>query len=308
MELVTFLLAVSIQSSLAVLLAALGEVLAERSGVLNLGVEGMMLMGALAGFAGAYTSGSLLLGLLAAVLVGAALALLHAVFAVSLRANQVVCGLALTILGIGLSSFLGRGIIGKVGPRFSPWVIPGLGALPVLGPALFAHVPVVYAGYALVPLAWLFLYRTRPGLSLRSIGENPAAADAAGIAVVRLRYVWTAVGGMLAGLAGAYLSLAYTPGWRENMSAGQGWIAIAMVIFGLWNPWRAAAGSLLFGAVNALQFTFEARQMALLPPYVLRMLPYLFTIAVLVLVTRGKRTRRWASPPAALGLPFQREG
>jgi len=145
-------------------------------------------------------------------------------------------------------------------------------------------------------------------LNLRSVGENPAAADTAGIPVMKLRYLWTIFGGMLAGLGGAYLSLSYTPGWKENMTSGQGWIAIAMVIFALWNPWRAALGALLFGGINALQFYFEARQITLIPSYMLRMLPYLFTIAILVIVTRWKAVRRRAGAPASLGLPFQREG
>jgi simple sugar transport system permease protein len=238
---------------------------------------------------------------------GGLLALIHAFFTITLRANQVVCGLALALFGIGLSSFLGRPIIGAVGMRLAPWPIPILQDIPVLGPALFDQVPVVYLGYILVPAAWFFLFRTRPGLNLRAVGENPMAADAAGISVVAVRYGWTVFGGMMAGLGGAYLSLSYSPGWKENMSAGQGWIAIAMVIFALWNPWRAALGALLFGAVNALQFTFEARQIAVIPSYILRMLPYLFTIATLVLITRSEKIRRRASAPAALGIPFERE-
>lgn len=303
-----FVLSITIQSSLAVLFATLGEIFTERSGVLDLGVEGMMLMGALSGFAAAAASNSLGLGLLAAMAVGALLAVIHAFFSITLRTNQVVCGLALAILGAGLSSFLGRPLIGRVGMRFSAWPVPGLQAIPLLGPVLFNQVPLVYVAYVLVPAAWFFLFHTRPGLNLRAAGENPAAADAAGIPVARLRYAWTAFGGMMAGLGGAYLSLAYTPGWKENMSAGQGWIAIAMVIFALWNPWRAVLGALLFGGVNALQFAFEAQQVTLIPSYILRMLPYLFTIATLVVITRSKKLRRLAGAPAALGLPFDREG
>ena len=304
----TFLLTITIQSSLAVLLATLGEIFAERSGVLNLGVEGMMLMGALSGFAAASAWHSLALGLLAAMAAGALLALIHAFFSVTLRANQVVCGLALAIFGTGLSSFLGRPLIGRVGMRFLAWPIPLLKDIPLLGPVLFNQVPLVYLAYLLVPAAWFFLFHTRPGLNLRAVGENPMAADAAGISVARLRYLWTAFGGMMAGLGGAYLSLAYTPGWKEDMSAGQGWIAIAMVIFALWNPWRAVLGALLFGGVNALQFTFEAEQITLIPTYILRMSPYLLTIATLVIVTRSQETRKRAGAPAALGLPFEREG
>ncbi len=303
----TFILSIAIQSSIAVLLATIGEIFAERSGVLNLGVEGMMLMGALSGFAAAYSSHNLFLGILAAMVVGGLLASIHGLFAITLRANQVVCGLALTIFGIGLSSFLGRPLIGRVGERIVPLPIPFLKEIPLLGPVLFDQTPITYFCYLLVPCAWCFLYHTRPGLNLRSVGENPAAADTAGIPVIKIRYFWTAFGGTLAGLAGAYLSLAYTPGWKENMTAGQGWIAIAMVIFALWNPLRALLGALLFGGVNALQFFFEARQFTLIPSYILRMLPYLFTIAILILITRQRGVRRRAGAPAGLGLPFQRE-
>ena len=302
-----FILSIAIQSSVAVLFATLGEVFTERSGVLNLGVEGMMLMGALSGFAATFYSHSLLLGVLTSLVVGGLLAMVHGFFTITLRANQVVCGLALTILGIGLSSFLGRPIIGRVAERFVPIPIPLLKEIPILGPVLFKQSALIYVGYVLVPLSWFFLYHTRPGLNLRSIGENPAAADTAGIGVIRLRYLWTAFGGMLAGLGGAYLSLCYTPGWKENMTSGQGWIAIAMVIFALWNPFRAVLGALLFGGVNALQFYFEARQIDLIPSYILRMLPYLFTIAILVIITRRKNVRKRVGAPASLGLPFQRE-
>jgi ABC-type uncharacterized transport system permease subunit len=302
-----FILSIAIQSSVAVLFATLGEVFTERSGILNLGVEGMMLMGALSGFAATFYSHSLLLGILTALVVGGLLAMIHGFFTITLRANQVVCGLALAILGIGLSSFLGRPIIGRVAERFVPLPIPVLKEIPILGPVLFNQSALVYVGYILVPLSWFFLYHTRPGLNLRAVGENPAAADTAGIGVVPLRYLWTIFGGMLAGLGGAYLSLCYTPGWKENMTSGQGWIAIAMVIFALWNPFRAVLGALLFGGVNALQFYFEARQIDLVPSYILRMLPYLFTIVILVIITRGKTVRKRVGAPASLGLPFQRE-
>ena len=308
LETLTFIMSVAIQSSAAVLFATIGEVFTERGGILNLGVEGMMLMGALSGFATAYLTQSLALGLLAAMAASGSLALIHGVFAITLRANQVVCGLALAILGIGLSGFLGRPLIGKTAVRFSAWPVPILRDLPVLGTVCFNQVPLIYLCYVLVPAAWWFLFHTRPGLNLRSVGENPAAADTAGIGVAATRYLWTVFGGMMAGLGGAYLSLAYTPAWKENMSAGQGWIAIAMVIFALWNPWRAALGALLFGVVNALQFTLEVRQISLLPSYLLRTLPYLFTILILVLITHSKGARKWGGAPASLGIPFQREG
>jgi simple sugar transport system permease protein len=307
LQTLAFILSVSIQSSAAVLYAAIGEVFAERCGVLNLGIEGIMLMGALSGFATAYVTQSLVLGLVMAMAVGGLLSLIHGVFAITLRANQVVCGLALAIFGIGLSGFLGRPLIGRVGVRSVAWPIPILGDLPFFGAVFFHQGPLIYLGYVFVPAAWFLLFHTRPGLNLRAVGENPAAADTAGIPVVRTRYLWTIFGGMTAGLGGAYLSLAYTPGWKENMSSGQGWIAIAMVIFGLWNPWRAALGALLFGGVNALQFTLEARQITVIPSYLLRMLPYLFTIAVLVLITSSKRIRKRSGAPASLGVSFERE-
>jgi ABC-type uncharacterized transport system permease subunit len=267
----------------------------------------MMLMGALSGFAATFHSHSLLLGILTSLLVGGLLAMIHGFFTITLRANQVVCGLALAILGIGLSSFLGRPIIGRVAERFVPLPIPILKEIPILGPVLFRQSVLIYVSYVLVPLSWFFLYHTRPGLNLRSVGENPAAADTTGIGVIALRYLWTIFGGMLAGLGGAYLSLCYTPGWKENMTSGQGWIAIAMVIFALWNPFRAVLGALLFGGVNALQFYFEARQIDLIPSYILRMLPYLFTIVILVIITRRKTVRKRVGAPASLGRPFQRE-
>jgi simple sugar transport system permease protein len=304
---VVFILSIAIRSSMAVLFATIGEIFAERSGVLNLGVEGMMLMGALTGAAAAQATADVGVGIVAAMAAGGMLALLHGLFAITLRANQVVCGLALAILGTGLSSFLGRPIIGRMGPRFLPIPIPVLSDIPILGPALFEQNALVYAGYLLVPVAWFVVYRTRQGLNLRAVGENPAAADAAGLSVAGIRYGWTVLGGMLAGLGGAYLSLSYSPGWKENMTAGQGWIAIAMVIFAMWNPWRGALGALLFGLVNALQFYCDARQITLIPSTILRMLPYLFTIAVLILVTRSASARKKAGTPAALGVPFSRE-
>jgi general nucleoside transport system permease protein len=302
-----FILSIAIQSSTAVLFATIGEIFTERSGVLNLGVEGMMLMGALSGFAATYYSHSLFLGVLASMVVGGILALIQGFFTITLRANQVVCGLALAILGIGLSSFLGRPIIGRVAERCVAVPVPLLQEIPFAGPVFFNQNLFIYFSYLLVPCGWFFLYHTRPGLSLRSVGENPAAADTAGIPVIRIRYLWTIFGGSLAGLGGAYLSLSYTPGWKENMTSGQGWIAIAMVIFALWNPLRAVLGSLFFGGINALQFFFEARQFTLIPSYILRMLPYLFTIAILVITTHSKAARRRANAPASLGLPFQRE-
>lgn len=302
-----FIAKVTLTSSMAVLYATIGEIYAERAGVLNLGVEGMMLMGALSGFATTCLTQSLWLGVLAAMLVGALFALLHGIFAITLKVNQVVSGLALTLFGIGLSNFLGRPLIGKVSLKFEPSSLAPLNGIPYLGDLLFTHHALVYVAYLLVPLASFHLYRTRYGLELRAVGENPAAADTVGVGVLRIRYLYTMAGGALAGLGGAYLSLAYTPGWKEQMTGGQGWIAIALVIFATWDPVRATLGALLFGFINAFQFYCQAAGVSLVPGYVLRMLPYLFTIAVLVIITRWGAARKRVGAPAALGVPFERE-
>jgi simple sugar transport system permease protein len=298
--------AAAITSGTAILLATLGEIVAERAGVINLGVEGMMLVGALAGFATAHGTGSPWLGLLAAMAAGGALALVHAVLAVTLRVNQVVSGLALTILGTGVSGFYGRALVGLPAAGFEPLPVPFLADIPFVGRALFSHDPVVYLSFALVPAAAFFLSGTRPGLSLRAVGENPGAADAGGVPVARVRYLATVAGGVLAGAGGAYLSLAHTRMWVQNLTAGQGWIAVALVIFALWHPVRAALGAYLFGGITALQLRLQAVG-AVVPLQVLLMLPYLLTIAVLVVISvRGRRTGA-VEAPAALGLPWFRE-
>jgi ABC-type uncharacterized transport system permease subunit len=267
----------------------------------------MMLMGALSGFATTYATQSLWLGILAAMFVGALFALIHGFFSITLKVNQVVSGLALTLFGIGLSNFLGRPLIGKVSLKFDPFVLFPLNKIPYLGDLFFTHHALVYPAYVLVPLAYLHLYKTKYGLELRAVGENPAAADTVGIGVFRIRYLYTLLGGSLAGLGGAYLSLAYTPGWKEQMTGGQGWIAIALVIFATWDPLRATLGALLFGFINAFQFYCQAAGLSLIPGYVLRMLPYLFTIGVLVIITRWGAAKKRVGAPAALGIPFERE-
>jgi ABC-type uncharacterized transport system permease subunit len=304
---VLFIAKVTITSSMAVLYATIGEIFAERSGILNLGVEGMMLMGALTGVATVHSVHSLWAGVIAAMLVAGAFALIHGFFAITLRVNQVVSGLALTLFGIGLTDFLGRPLIGKISLKFEPFALSPLDSIPMVGEVFFNHPALVYPAYALVPLAFFFLYKTRSGLQLRSIGENPSAADTVGISVSGLRYLYTFVGGMLAGLGGAYLSLAYTPGWKEQMTGGQGWIAIALVIFAMWDPLKAVGGALLFGFINAFQFYCQAAGLTVIPSYILRMLPYLFTIGVLVVITRWEVAKKRVGAPAALGIPFERE-
>jgi general nucleoside transport system permease protein len=301
---IEILLVTAVASGTPILLAGLGELVAEKSGVLNLGVEGMMAVGTWAGFAAAHATGSPWLGVPAAMLAGALLSLVHALPAVGLRVNQVVSGLALVILGIGLASLLGRPLVGQVAPSLAAAPVPVLSEIPVLGRVLFAHTPLVYAGLALVPCVWWFLARTRPGLNLQVCGENPRLADSAGVRVGLVRVGATMFGGALAGLAGAHLSLAETPSWVDGLVGGRGWIALAMVLFAGWSPWRLLLGAWLFGGLVALQFRAQAFGLEV-NVYVLKMLPYLATIAVLVLAARA-RWRRLAAP-GALGTPYARE-
>ncbi|WP_449241797.1 ABC transporter permease [Desulfovibrio sp.] len=299
---------IAVKSSIAVLLAALGEVLSERGGVLNLGLEGMMLAGALAGFAVGAATGDPLAAVGAAALAGMALASLHALFSVGCGADQVLSGLAVGLLGIGGTGFLGRAWIGGQGLRLPSYDVPLLAGVPVLGEILFRQPPLAYAAYVLLPLVCWFLARTRAGLAVRASGENAQAADAAGVPVRLTRSLCVLFGGCLAGLAGAYLSLCFTPGWKDGMSAGQGYIAIAMVVFAGWRPGRVAVGALLFGGLSALQFYFQAAGLDTVPVWVLRVLPYVLTLLVLAASNRLDRLRRFGNAPAGLGRPFSREG
>lgn len=303
---VVFIAQISIKSSVAVLLATIGEIITERSGILNLGVEGMMIVGALAGFAVGFATQNPYAAVVAGALAGGMLSLIHAFFTIKLRSNQVLCGLALTILGVGLANFMGRPLIGESGVRIRAFAVPYLSDIPYLGEIFFQQSPYAYGAYILAPLAWYILFKTRFGLMLRAVGEDAASADAAGVNVGLTRTAAIFIGGLFSGLAGSYLSLSYTPGWKETMTGGQGWIAIAMVIFCTWNPLRAFWGALLFGGLTALQFFFQATSMDIIPSYLLKMMPYLLTIAVLTLVTSSSKHRR-SSSPADLGIPFIRE-
>jgi simple sugar transport system permease protein len=304
------LLAAGIRSGTPILFATIGEIFAERSGVLNLGVEGMMLMGAMTAYGVAYGTGNPWIGLLVAIGVGGLLALLHAFVTVTLRADQVVSGLALTFLGTGMSAVLGAPLVEiRSAPRLPAFPIPFLSEIPVLGTILFNHNVVVYLGFLLVPVAWFYIYRTRPGLELRAIGEYPAAADTLGVNVIRQRYFYVVLGGMLAGMAGGSLSLAITPLWVEGMTAGAGWIAVGLVIFAGWDPLRGAIGAYLFGAIRRLPLDAQNLTFFLQNPtlgYFMNMLPYLFTIVVLVISSR-EALRKRAGAPAALGVPYVRE-
>ena len=237
-------LASAVVAGTPVLYATLGEILTERSGVLNLGLEGMMLVGGLAGFATTQGTGSVYLGVLVALAAGAALALVHAFFTCSIGVNQVVSGLSLTLVGTGLAGYLGKSLVGQAAKdSFQALPIPLLSDLPVLGPIIFNQSLFVYFSFLLVPLLFFFIFRTRPGLNLRAVGENPSTADAQGIPVVGTRYLYTIAGGALVGLGGASISLGSNPSWQDNITAGRGWIAVGLVIFALWNPWRALLGA-----------------------------------------------------------------
>ena len=301
---VEIVLATAVAGGTPILLAGLGELVAERSGVLNLGVEGMMVVGAWAGFAFAHATGSAWLGVAAAIAAGSAFALLHAIPVVYLRVNQVVSGLALVILGTGLASLFGRPLVGQEAASFSDLAVPGLSEIPGLGPVFFSHDALVYVTFAMVPIVWFFLAHTRVGWALQVCGENPRLADSVGVRVALVRVGATVFGGAMAGLGGAYLSLAETPSWVDGLVSGRGWIALAMVLFAGWLPWRLVIGAWLFGGLVAVQFRAQAFGLDV-NVYFLKMLPYLATLIVLALAART-RWHKWGAP-AALGKPYARE-
>jgi simple sugar transport system permease protein len=282
--------------------ATLGEIYAERSGVLNLGIEGMMAIGAVMGVVGAFATGSAWAGAALGMLSGALLAFLFVIVAICLRGMQVPAGLGIFMLGLGLSGVIGSGYVGRALPyRFTTVPIPVLSDIPVLGEFLFQHGPLVYLALILVPVMWFVLFKTRVGLNIRTVGNNPAAADSAGVNVFRTRYLCVILGGALAGLGGAFLSVAWTPSWVEGMVAGRGWIVIALTIFALWTPQGALLGSLLFGGVYALQYELQGLGM---PVFILGMLPYLATLAALTGVFLFSER---LGAPSALSEPYERE-
>lgn len=291
-----------ITASTPLLLAATGELVVERSGVLNLGVEGMMVMGAVCGFGAAYLTGSPWLGVAAAIAAGVAMSVLFGFLTLALVTNQVATGLALTLLGLGLSGVIGEAFVGQPGVKLARLAIPGLSQVPVLGPLVFGHDPLVYLSLALAAgVSWL-LFRTRAGLVVRAVGDSHASAHALGYNVIAVRFLCVMFGGACAGLAGGYLSLAYTPSWIENMTAGRGWIALALVVFASWLPLRVIVGAYLFGTVMILGYYVQGLGLGI-PSQFLSSLPYLVTIAALVAVS-GNRLLTRANTPAALGQPF----
>lgn len=302
MGIVEAILLTVITAATPLVLAALGELVTERAGVLNLGVEGMMIMGAVLAFAATQATGSPYVGILAGIAGGALFSLLFGFLTLTLVANQVATGLALTILGLGISGQIGEAYVGMSGTKLPQIAIPLLADIPYLGPLLFRQDLIFYMSIALVAGTSWFLFRSRAGLKIRAIGDNHASAHALGIGVIRIRYLAVMFGGACAGLAGAQLSLVYTPQWVENMSAGRGWIALALVVFASWRPWRLLAGGYLFGAVSISQLHAQALGLGI-PSQFLSALPYAATVVVLVLISHNRRTTL-INTPASLGKPF----
>ena len=296
------LLASLMVAATPILLAAIGEVVVEKSGVLNLGVEGMMIIGAICGFATAVETGSATLGFVAAAAGGAAFSLIFALLTQFLLANQVATGLALTLFGLGFSALLGQNYVGVKPPPTPKLDLPLLSEIPVLGRILFQHDPVVYLCIALVAATWAVLKYTRTGLILRAVGENHDAAHALGYKVGRVRLLAILFGGALAGMGGAYISLVRVPQWTDGITAGAGWIALAIVVFASWKPWRVLIGGYLFGGISVLQLNLQASG-SRIPVEYLSMSPYLITILVLVIMSSG-RGRATLNAPAALGKSF----
>jgi ABC-type uncharacterized transport system permease subunit len=325
-----FVVKAGIHSATPILFVALGEMIAERSGVLNLGLEGLMIVGALSGFFFGYMTGSIAIGILMAILITGAFSLIHAFITLTLKANQVVSGLSLTFLGLGLASFAGRSFINKTAPFLRDVPIPFLSDIPFLGKILFDQNILVYISILAVPALWFFLYRTKYGLNLQVCGESPITADSAGINVQLYRYASVFFGGVMAGIGGAFLTLADASSWMDGMTSGRGWIAVAIVIFGSWDPVKILAGSYLFGSLTAMQFRLQAHGVTI-PPSILEMTPYLFTVVVLIFTSvRGvskkapafflktgvrlrkegvhlRRESAISGSPAALGTNYERE-
>ncbi|HVW49225.1 MULTISPECIES: ABC transporter permease [unclassified Trinickia] len=293
----------AVVAAIPLMFAGIGELVTEKSGVLNLGVEGMMLMGAVTGYAVTVTTGHPWLGVAASMAAGVAMALLFGFLTLTMLANQVATGLSLTIFGIGLSAYVGKPYTSaSVSATIDAWPVPGLAKIPVLGPALFTLTPLGYLAFAAFALVGWFLYRTRAGLVLRSVGESPAVAHSVGFPVIGVRYGATLFGGGMAGLAGGYYSIVYLHLWQEQLTSGRGWIALALVVFATWRPWRLLLGALLFGAVTGLQFYAQAVGVPV-PTQALAMLPYLATIVVLAVISRNPNTIK-LNAPASLGKPF----
>lgn len=307
------LLGLAIRSGTSLLYATLGEIITERSGVLNLGIEGIMLCSAMIAFAVGFHSGNVYLAILAGGIMGCLLSSLFSLLTIIFQADQVVSGLSLYIFGSGLASFLGQKLgpaggtlVGLVGHRLPRVTIPILSKIPFIGEELFNQDILIYILYLLPAAIGFILYKTRLGLNMRAVGENPYTSDVMGIKVIQVRMVCTLIGGFMIGLGGAHMSLSYAPGWTENLTGGRGWIVIAMVIFSTWDPYRAFLGALLFGGISALQFRFQALGTPI-PPAYLRMIPYVFTLIVLVIINSPLISKTRLGVPSSLGQNYRRE-
>ena len=304
---ITLFLSNTLSSSAPIMYAATGEVLNQRAGVMNLGMEGMMLMGAACGYVFAIKTGSLYLGLLAAIIAGIFMGVLFAFLVVTLKADQTVCGLSITIFGTGLSGYIGKPYAAVASNmKFQAIPIPLLSKIPVIGPVLFNQDIMIYFLYILVIAACFYIYKTRAGLILRTLGESPDAADAVGINVFALRYLYSIIGGILAAMGGAYLTLKFTPLWADEMTTGKGWIALALVIFATWNPALVAVGALLFGGITILAINLQVAGVNI-PGQFLSLLPYLGTILVLIATTGDFGRKKKTVSPKMLGVPYDRE-
>ncbi|MDH3763749.1 MAG: ABC transporter permease [Gammaproteobacteria bacterium] len=304
-SILTSILFATVVAGTPLIIVALGQLIAEKAGVLNLGAEGMMSMGAIAGFAISFETGNIWLGVLAGMIAGALMSYLFAVVVLTLMGNQVATGLALSILGVGLSAFIGKPYESEILPTVEAIRIPLLADIPFIGEPLFAQQSLVYFSWALFAAIVWFLYRSRPGLVLRAVGESPSSAHSIGYPVIRIRYMATIFGGAMAGIGGAFLSVFYTPLWVEGMVAGRGWIAIALVVFATWRPFRVMVGAYLFGGVMVAQLFVQGSGLEInIPSQFLSSLPYLATIIVLVIISRDQNTVR-LNAPVSLGQPYR---
>ncbi len=302
MTMVEGILLTIVTAATPLLFAALGELIAERSGVLNLGVEGMMAVGAVMGFAGGHITGTPVIGVVCGIAAGAVMGALFGLITLVFAANQNASGIALTLFGLGLSGLIGNAYTGLPGLNVPRIHIPLISDIPLIGPPIFGEDPLVYVAVVLTIAVWWFLFRTNGGLIVRAVGDSHASAHALGYPVLRVRFMAVVFGGACAGLGGAYLSLVYTPQWTQAMTAGRGWIAIALVVFGTWLPWRIAIGALLFGGVSILQLNAQAFGLGI-PSQFLTALPYLITVIVLVVISRNKALLK-INTPASLARTF----
>lgn len=305
-SIIIILLKAIVESGTILLFPIIGEIFTQRSGILNLGIEGMMIIGTLASFATAFITGQIYLAFFMGMLAGGLASLIHAFISITLRGNQVVSGLALSIFGLGVTNFYGQRFVNLQLARTVPQVIiPGLSQIPFFGPILFKQDYIVYLSYILVIITWFILFKTKAGIHLRAVGQNAKAANAMGVNVYKVRYFWTFFGGLMAGAGGAYLTLNCAPFWLDGITAGKGWVALTLVIFAMWNPLYALIGAYLFGGIDALQFQLQAIGTTI-PSSLLSMQPYFLTFILIIVATLLVKAKH-ISAPKELGIPYARE-